>query len=200
MARGIVAENNSVCRCAGSFATILRMSWMKPISSIRSASSSTRNSTSPSRSALLVTRSSRRPGVATSTSTPFCTARTCAPIRHAADHQRGTGADVAAVSAEAVEDLPGQLPCRAQHQHTAGLARRARLHVGLNSFQCVLGDEECYLHRAVVSPKTHRPPRCVERAALVGKTQCHRCPFEALYGVRSRKQQPRAARAITWHY
>src|SRR5262249_22064121 len=38
--------------------------------------------------------------------------------------------------------------------------------------------------------KTHGPPRCVERAALVGKTQCHRCPFEALYGVRSRKQQP----------
>ena len=45
--------------------------------------------------------------------------------RDAADHERGTGADVAAVSAEAIEDLAGQLAGRAQHQHTAGLARRA---------------------------------------------------------------------------
>ena len=44
--------------------------------------------------------------------------------RHTADHQRGTGADVAAVSAEAVEYLAGQLACRGQHQHTAGLALR----------------------------------------------------------------------------
>ena len=44
---------------------------------------------------------------------------------HAADHQGGPGADMAAVSAEAIEYLPGQLACRAQHQYTAGLALRA---------------------------------------------------------------------------
>ena len=53
MSFGMVAEKNSVCRSIGSLATILRMSWMKPMSSMRSASSSTRNSTWPSFSALL---------------------------------------------------------------------------------------------------------------------------------------------------
>jgi len=55
--------------------TIFRMSLMKPMSSMRSASSSTRNSTCPS-SAVACTRSSRRPGVATMTSTPCMTERT----------------------------------------------------------------------------------------------------------------------------
>ena len=45
MSCGMVAENSSVCRSVGSFATILRMSWMKPMSSMRSASSSTKIST-----------------------------------------------------------------------------------------------------------------------------------------------------------
>src|ERR1700722_2883724 len=75
-----VAENISVCRSLGSLATILRMSWIKPMSSMRSASSSTKNSTSPRRSALLCTRSSSRPGVATMMSTPLSSERTCPPI------------------------------------------------------------------------------------------------------------------------
>ncbi|OIQ66117.1 hypothetical protein GALL_523180 [mine drainage metagenome] len=77
---GIVAEKNSVCRLIGSLATILRMSLMKPMSNMRSASSRTRNSTCPSFSPLLCTRSSRRPGVATMTSMPCMTARTWRPI------------------------------------------------------------------------------------------------------------------------
>ena len=80
MSCGMVAENSSVCRSCGSFATIFRMSWMKPMSSMRSASSSTNTSTPLSRTALLCTRSSRRPGVATSTSTPLSSERTCWPI------------------------------------------------------------------------------------------------------------------------
>lgn len=40
-----VAENSRFCRRAGSLASTRRMSWIKPISSIRSASSSTRIST-----------------------------------------------------------------------------------------------------------------------------------------------------------
>src|SRR5262245_3058038 len=51
--------------------------------------------------------------------------------------------------------------------------------MGLNSLQRVLGDEECNLHRAVVSPKTHRAPRCVERATLIGKTHRHRSSFRS---------------------
>src|SRR5215469_5189945 len=44
--------------------------------------------------------------------------------RYAADRQRGSDAHVAAVSAEAVEDLAGQLARRAEHQHPAALAHR----------------------------------------------------------------------------
>ena len=124
MARGMVAENISVCRSAGSFATILRMSWMKPMSSIRSASSRTRHSTSPRRSALLLTRSSSRPGVATRTSTPLSSARTCAPIGTPPIASAARDAQMAAVSAEAVEDLAGQLARRAEHQDAAALAHR----------------------------------------------------------------------------
>ena len=42
---GMVALNIRLCRPAGSFATILRMSLMNPMSSMRSASSSTSTST-----------------------------------------------------------------------------------------------------------------------------------------------------------
>ena len=41
--RGMVAENNNVCRSFGSLAMMCRMSWMKPMSSMRSASSSTKH-------------------------------------------------------------------------------------------------------------------------------------------------------------
>jgi len=37
-------------------------------------------------------------------------------------------------------------------------------------------------------PKKHGAPRCIERTALIGKTQRHRCPFEAINDVRSRNQ------------
>ena len=67
----MVAEKNSVCRVFGSRETMRSTSGMKPISSMRSASSitSTRQSVSsrPPRS----NKSSSRPGVAISTSTPF---------------------------------------------------------------------------------------------------------------------------------
>src|SRR5262249_57528566 len=78
-----------------------------------------------------------------------------------------------------------QIPIRIER---AQQPRLVVLHVGLNSLQRVLGDEECNLHRAVVSPKTHRAPRCIERAALIGKTQRHRGPFEAVGAVGSRNR------------
>jgi hypothetical protein len=67
---GIVAEKNSVCRLAGSSGTMRRSAWMKPRSSIWSASSSTSTLAVSRRTALRSTRSSRRPGVATRTSSP----------------------------------------------------------------------------------------------------------------------------------
>src|SRR5215469_1337001 len=77
-----------------------------------------------------------------------------------------------------------QIPIRIER---AQQPRLVGLHVGLNSLQRVLGDEECDLHRTVVSPKTHRAPRRIECAALVGKAQRHRRPFAAVdAGVRSR--------------
>ena len=67
---GIVALKNRFCLFCGRSATTLRISWIKPISSMRSASSSTKNSSAFSETAFWLIRSKRRPGVATNTSTP----------------------------------------------------------------------------------------------------------------------------------
>ncbi len=65
-----VAEKSRVCRSAGSAFMMRRMSWIKPISSMRSASSSTSTSSSFRVRAPWVSRSSKRPGVATRMSMP----------------------------------------------------------------------------------------------------------------------------------
>ena len=67
---GRVAEKNMVCFFSGSRRMTLRTSWIKPISSIRSASSSTKISTLDRSSSPWPARSSRRPGVAVRMSTP----------------------------------------------------------------------------------------------------------------------------------
>ena len=66
-----VAENNRFCRCLGSTRKIFLISWIKPISSIRSASSRINTSRLSNFTAFWLYRSSSRPGVATSTSTPW---------------------------------------------------------------------------------------------------------------------------------
>ena len=66
----MVAEKNSVCRVRGSSATMRSTSGMNPMSSMRSASSITRILASVSRIEPRSNMSSRRPGVAISTSTP----------------------------------------------------------------------------------------------------------------------------------
>ena len=71
----MVAEKNSVCFLAGVSLKIRSRSGMKPISSMRSASSTTMICTPVIRSLPRSKWSSRRPGVAISTSTPrssFC--------------------------------------------------------------------------------------------------------------------------------
>ena len=69
-AAGNVAEKNRFCRRAGNSASTRCSSSAKPRSSSRSASSSTRCATADRRNALWSTRSSRRPGVATTMSAP----------------------------------------------------------------------------------------------------------------------------------
>ncbi len=77
---GIVAENSSVWRLAGSFSQMNSMSGMKPMSSMRSASSITSRSQPVSRILPRSNRSISRPGVAISTSTPSSSALTWSPI------------------------------------------------------------------------------------------------------------------------
>ena len=72
-----VAEKSRFWRFTGSRARIFRMSRMKPMSSIRSASSSTRISTRERSMVRWFTWSRSRPGVATTISGPARSARTC---------------------------------------------------------------------------------------------------------------------------
>ena len=65
-----VAENSSVCRCFGTRPMIRFICGRKPMSSMRSASSSTRTSTASSLAWPASMWSSRRPGQATRMSTP----------------------------------------------------------------------------------------------------------------------------------
>jgi hypothetical protein len=79
---GIVAEKNIVCREAegGSASAMRRTSGQKPMSIIRSASSSTKISSFEKSPTLLRMWSSSRPGVATTMSTPALRARSCGSI------------------------------------------------------------------------------------------------------------------------
>ncbi len=72
-----VAENSRFWRLGGSLARTFFTSWMKPMSSMRSASSRTRISTWDRSTLFCPARSSRRPGQATSTSTPLARAWIC---------------------------------------------------------------------------------------------------------------------------
>ena len=76
----VVAEKNSVWRVGGSAATIFFTSGQNPMSSMRSASSSTSAARWSNRKPPYRMWSIRRPGVATTTSTPASSARVCGPM------------------------------------------------------------------------------------------------------------------------
>ncbi len=76
----IVAEKNRVWRIRGMMETMRSTSGMNPMSSIRSASSITSSLQSAIRMRPRSNRSSSRPGVATSTSTPFSSAALCSSM------------------------------------------------------------------------------------------------------------------------
>jgi hypothetical protein len=96
------------------------MSLMKPMSSMRSASSSTRNSTCPSFSAVALHEVEQAAGGGDQDFDALHERADLAAHRHAADRQRRGEAHVAAIGVEAVEDLARQFAGRAQHQHAAG--------------------------------------------------------------------------------
>ena len=75
---GKVAENSRFCLTGGSSAMMRLMSGMKPMSSMRSASSRISTDTWLNITVLLCTWSSSRPGVATRISTPLRSAAICA--------------------------------------------------------------------------------------------------------------------------
>ena len=103
--------------CAGARAMILRMSWMKPMSSMRSASSRTKISIADEAAhSRWPMRSSRRPGVATSMSTPRRSAWTCGCWPTPPKIDRAARRAVAAVGAEALVDLRRELARGGQDQ------------------------------------------------------------------------------------
>ena len=73
----IVAEKNKFCRFSGKARISLLTSWMNPISSMRSASSRTKISTSRIEINPCVIKSNNLPGVATNISTPFFKTPVC---------------------------------------------------------------------------------------------------------------------------
>ena len=84
---GIVAVKNSVCRVNGTSLQMRSISGMKPMSSMRSASSMTSSSTPVSSRPPRSVWSSRRPGVAISTSTPRVSLAVLVAERDAADQE-----------------------------------------------------------------------------------------------------------------
>ena len=112
----MVAEKNSVWRRGGSLAQIFSISGMKPMSSMRSASSMTRISTPLIRMRPRSNWSSRRPGVAISTSTPRSSFLFWSSNDDAADDQRHRELVVLAVFLEILVHLRGEFARRFEDQ------------------------------------------------------------------------------------
>ncbi len=121
ISRGMVAEKNRLRRLAGSLATMERMAWMKPMSSIWSASSSTNTSTWSRRTAPFSIRSTRRPGWPPARR---CHRRSSGPAGQAARRQwRARSRGAHACRTERKLSRSGrELAVRAQHQRAAGAA------------------------------------------------------------------------------
>jgi hypothetical protein len=125
---GIVAEKNSVWRFFGSRLTMRFSAWMKPRSSIWSASSSTRISSRAGQRALVdqVEQAARRGDDDVDAG---CSTRIWRGIGTPPKMVSDAQLEELAVGVEALGNLAGQLTRRRQHQHAAALDR-ARLGVG----------------------------------------------------------------------
>ena len=104
------------------------------MSSMRSASSSTRISRPAKFTDSCRMWSISRPGVATTMSTPARSARSCVSIAHAAVHRDARNRRVVRQPLHLIFDLDGQLARRRQHQRAGrGRARRHRVEEALEN-------------------------------------------------------------------
>ena len=113
---GMVAVKNSVWRVKGTSLQMRSMSGMKPMSSMRSASSMTRSSTPVSSSRPRSKWSSRRPGVAISTSAPRVSLVSWSSNETPPISERDVELVVDAVFDEAFLDLRGEFARRLEDQ------------------------------------------------------------------------------------
>ncbi len=121
---GMVAENSRVWRFAGRYLMMRLTSGKKPMSSMRSASSSTKHSTLFSLTMFCPIRSHRRPGVAIRISAPRWIALDLRHLGYAAENHRRGERCIARVLADIFVDLQCKLTRRRQDQRAdnAGLA------------------------------------------------------------------------------
>ena len=125
MVFGMVAEKNRLWRSFGSSVTMRFRAWMKPRSSIWSASSRTRISTSRKVRDAAVDEVEEPAGRGDENVDAARELALLLADRHAAEHDGGREPQVAAIGAEAVGDLAGELAGRAEHEDAAALAERA---------------------------------------------------------------------------
>ena len=157
---GIVALKNSVCRFAGRCRRMRRTSGRKPMSSMRSASSRTRYSRFASFAYGERKWSSRRPGVATMTSTPLRNACSCGPI----ETPPYTAAPVIGVCTASC--ARSSRICAASSR--VGVSTRARVRPrGLSSMRCSSGNTKAAVLPLPVAAQasTSRPSRAGGMAA-----------------------------------
>ena len=157
-----VAENSRLCFFCGSTASTFLMSWMKPMSSMRSASSSTKISTWRQVERALLWWSSRRPGVATRMSTPRRSLSICGCMPTPPKITMLVELGVLAVGANAFFDLRREFARGRQDQ---GADRRCgRLRVArpraLAIRRCSIGSvKPAVLPVPVWAPASRSPPR-----------------------------------------
>ena len=113
---GIVAEKKRVCRFAGNNFNMRRISCMNPMSSIRSASSNTKNSSAFRLMKPWLTRSCSRPGVATSICTPRFSSSVCGFLSYTAEDDGMSQSGILTICTEAFSYLYGQLAGRRQNE------------------------------------------------------------------------------------
>ena len=139
MGSGIVAEKRTVCRRAGSLAITRRTSGMKPMSSIRSASSSTKISIERKSIEPLAHQVDQPAGRGDEDLDALSQGPGLRALADAAEDHRVPQAGVASVGAEALADLrrpvrgsgrarePGWARRAALRSHGESLARRCRM-------------------------------------------------------------------------
>jgi hypothetical protein len=120
----------------GSTERIRLMSGMNPMSSIRSASSSTRNSTRDRVDGLLVQVVEQAPRRGDHDFRPACKHLDLRVDVHSAEDERGAQRQVLAVDAHAFLDLRGELARRRENQHARRVARRRQAGIGLGRENC----------------------------------------------------------------